>query len=89
MADAHPIEAKQIQLSSEKSVDVRTAMTRYTRYFNLAGNPVLNMPCGLSVHGMPVGMQLVGKHFDEAKLLQVGFAYQQAFPLTPLLPVLK
>jgi aspartyl-tRNA(Asn)/glutamyl-tRNA(Gln) amidotransferase subunit A len=89
MADAHPIEAKQIQLSSEKSVDVRTAMTRYTRYFNLAGNPVLNMPCGLSVRGLPVGMQLVGKHFDEAKLLQVGFAYQQAFPLTPLLPELK
>jgi len=86
MTDAHPIQAKQVELSSGKSVDVRTAMTRYTRFFNLAGNPVLSTPCGLSERGLPVGMQLVGKHFGEAKLLEVGFAYQQAFPLKPLLP---
>ena len=89
MADAHSIEAKEVQISSGKSVDVRTAMTRYTRYFNLAGNPVLNIPCGMSNRGLPLGMQLVGKHFGESRLLEIGSAYQRAFPLKPLLCQLK
>jgi len=89
MVDAQPLGAKHAQLSSERSIDMRTAMTRYTRYFNLAGNPVLNIPCGLSNRGLPVGMQLVGAHFTEAKLLRVGYIFQKAFPLNPLLPKLE
>ena len=43
---------------------------------NLAGMPGLVVPCGLS-EGLPVGLQLVGKRFDEATLLRVGDAYQR------------
>ncbi len=43
---------------------------------NPAGVPALALPCGFSKN-MPVGMQLIGKHLDEAKLFQVGHAYQQ------------
>ncbi len=43
---------------------------------NLAGLPALSMPCGFS-KGLPVGLQLIGKHFDEATLFKVGHAYQQ------------
>ncbi len=43
---------------------------------NPAGVPALCLPCGFSA-GMPVGMQLIGRHLSEATLLQVGHAYQQ------------
>jgi len=45
----------------------------------LAGIPALSVPCGL-VEGLPVGLQLFGRPFDEATLLRAGHAYQQATP---------
>src|SRR5690606_5739713 len=48
----------------------------YSVATNPAGVPALALPCGFS-KGMPVGMQLIGKHLDEATLFQVGYAYQQ------------
>ncbi|MBM3469627.1 MAG: Asp-tRNA(Asn)/Glu-tRNA(Gln) amidotransferase subunit GatA [Armatimonadetes bacterium] len=49
----------------------------FTIPVNLAGLPGLALPCGFSA-GLPIGMQLVGRAFDEATLLQAGYAYQQA-----------
>jgi aspartyl-tRNA(Asn)/glutamyl-tRNA(Gln) amidotransferase subunit A len=49
----------------------------YTIAANLAGLPALSMPCGL-VDGLPVGLQLIGRDFDEARLLNVAHRYQQA-----------
>ena len=49
----------------------------YTIGANLAGLPGISMPCGF-VDGLPVGLQLIGPHFSEAKLLNAGHAYQQA-----------
>jgi aspartyl-tRNA(Asn)/glutamyl-tRNA(Gln) amidotransferase subunit A len=46
--------------------------------FNLAGVPVLTIPCGFSRSGLPVGLQVIGKPLDEATLLRVGYTYQQA-----------
>ena len=43
---------------------------------NLAGLPAMSAPCGF-VEGLPVGMQLVGNYFDEAKLLNIAHQYQQ------------
>ena len=48
----------------------------YTVSANLCGLPSLSMPCG-EVNGLPVGLQLTGKHFDEAGLLHVAHRYQQ------------
>ncbi|MFH1283306.1 MAG: Asp-tRNA(Asn)/Glu-tRNA(Gln) amidotransferase subunit GatA [bacterium] len=45
---------------------------------NLAGIPGISIPCGFSKSGLPIGLQLLGKAFDEQKLLQVGFKYQQS-----------
>jgi aspartyl-tRNA(Asn)/glutamyl-tRNA(Gln) amidotransferase subunit A len=50
----------------------------YTISINLAGLPALSLPCGFDQVGMPIGMQIVGKHFDEATILRVGHAYEQA-----------
>jgi aspartyl-tRNA(Asn)/glutamyl-tRNA(Gln) amidotransferase subunit A len=50
----------------------------YTVSLNLAGLPGLAMPCGFDGAGLPVGLQLIGKPFDESTLLRAAHAYQQA-----------
>lgn len=49
----------------------------YTVAANLAGIPGLSIPCGFS-DGLPVGLQILGKHFDEETILRVGYSYEQA-----------
>ncbi len=49
----------------------------YTIAVNLAGLPALSMPCGLSQAGLPIGAQLIGQAFAEAKLLNIAHQYQQ------------
>jgi aspartyl-tRNA(Asn)/glutamyl-tRNA(Gln) amidotransferase subunit A len=53
-------------------------LTRFTRPINYLGLPSLSIPCGFTSSGLPVGMQLVGRSFDEAMLLQIGAAFQRA-----------
>jgi len=48
----------------------------YTIAVNLAGLPGMSVPAGFS-HGLPVGLQIIGNYFDEARMLNVGHAYQQ------------
>lgn len=50
----------------------------YTVAANLAGLPALSLPCGLDSAGLPIGLQLIGKAFDDARLLQIGAAFQRA-----------
>ncbi len=52
--------------------------TGLTRPFNTLGIPALSVPCGFDVNGAPIGMQLVGRPFDEATLYRIGHAYQGA-----------
>jgi aspartyl-tRNA(Asn)/glutamyl-tRNA(Gln) amidotransferase subunit A len=48
----------------------------YTVTINLAGVPAISVPCGQSSAGLPIGMQLIGSHFDEARLLNAAYAYE-------------
>jgi aspartyl-tRNA(Asn)/glutamyl-tRNA(Gln) amidotransferase subunit A len=50
----------------------------YTLSTNLAGLPAMSSPCGFNVDNLPIGMQLIGNYFSEARLLQVAHQYQQA-----------
>jgi aspartyl-tRNA(Asn)/glutamyl-tRNA(Gln) amidotransferase subunit A len=50
----------------------------YTLSTNLAGLPAMSVPCGFSSKNLPIGMQLIGNYFSEARLLQVAHQYQQA-----------
>lgn len=50
----------------------------YTVTINLTGLPALNLPCGQTSGNLPIGMQLIGRHFDEARLLNIAFAAEQA-----------
>jgi aspartyl-tRNA(Asn)/glutamyl-tRNA(Gln) amidotransferase subunit A len=40
--------------------------------------PALSLPCGFDRQGMPIGMQIIGKRFDELTVLRVAHAYEQA-----------
>jgi aspartyl-tRNA(Asn)/glutamyl-tRNA(Gln) amidotransferase subunit A len=44
---------------------------------NLAGIPAISIPCGFSREGLPIGLQIMGKHFDEGMLLRVAYAFEQ------------
>jgi aspartyl-tRNA(Asn)/glutamyl-tRNA(Gln) amidotransferase subunit A len=57
---------------------VRSSLIRYTRPFNLTGHPVASVPCGFTAVGLPIGLQIVGRTFDEATVLRVADAYQRA-----------
>jgi len=50
----------------------------YTLSTNLAGLPAMSVPCGFNANNLPIGMQLIGNYFSEARLLQVAHQYQQA-----------
>lgn len=70
-------------LSGEK-VDDPLAMYLndiYTVTANLAGVPGISVPCGLSSEGLPIGLQLLGPYWSEARLLRLAHAYQTAQPL--------
>ena len=53
-------------------------LTRFTRPINYLGLPSLSIPSGFTKSGLPVGMQLIGRSFDEATLLRIGAAFQRA-----------
>jgi aspartyl-tRNA(Asn)/glutamyl-tRNA(Gln) amidotransferase subunit A len=59
-------------------VDVPPKMTLQTMPFNVSGNPTLAIPTGFSSSGLPLGMQIVGRAFDEPTVLRIGAAYEAA-----------
>jgi aspartyl-tRNA(Asn)/glutamyl-tRNA(Gln) amidotransferase subunit A len=50
----------------------------YTVTADLAGIPAISIPCGKSKEGLPIGMQILGKHFDEASILRVAHVAEHA-----------
>lgn len=58
----------------------------FTISVNLAGVPAISIPCGFTSQGLPVGLQIIGKPFDEAGLLQVAYAYEQSTPWHKMKP---
>jgi aspartyl-tRNA(Asn)/glutamyl-tRNA(Gln) amidotransferase subunit A len=56
---------------------------------NIAGIPAISIPCGFDRDGLPIGLQLIGKAFDEAALLKAGFAFEQNTDFHLKRPVLK
>ena len=44
---------------------------------NIASVPAISLPCGVDSNGMPVGMQLIGNRFEEEKILNVAYKFEQ------------
>jgi aspartyl-tRNA(Asn)/glutamyl-tRNA(Gln) amidotransferase subunit A len=57
--------------------NVLAASWRLTYPFNLTGLPAITVPCGFDEEGMPIGLQIVGRPFDEARVLQVAAHYER------------
>ena len=67
----------------EQSVEINgtrigttAAVTQYSRPYNITGTPAITIPCGFSESGMPIGLQIAGKAFDAATVLQTAHAYE-------------
>lgn len=75
VAPTVPIAAPPIAASDES---ILTALIRLTSPFNGAQLPALSLPCGFTASGLPIGLQIAGRPFDEATVLRAGHAYEQA-----------
>ncbi len=60
----------------------------FTCFANIAGVPALAVPCGFTKMQLPIGMQLVGKHWDEHLLYKLAYAYEQQTPWHTMVPSL-
>ena len=82
IAPVSPIPAPTIAESdvgnSPEADAVLPRITRFTRPVNYLGLPALSIPAGITKNGLPVGLQLIGRSFDEATLLRIGAAFQRA-----------
>ena len=65
---------------------VRSVLLRFTRPGNLTGLPAISLPGGFTPDRIPIGMQIFGRRFDEATLLRVAQAYEQATPWHEIFP---
>jgi aspartyl-tRNA(Asn)/glutamyl-tRNA(Gln) amidotransferase subunit A len=68
---------KEIEIGSEKET-VRSALVRLNRPANLTGHPALSIPCGFTRSGLPIGLQLIGPKWGEARLLSIALAFEDA-----------
>lgn len=65
-------------LEGENAVERARQLTRFTAPFNLTGLPALSVPCGLTSNGLPIGLQIVSRAWNETGVLRTGFAFQEA-----------
>ena len=81
-----PIAAPTIE--GHDAVEQAAQLTRFTAPFNLAGLPALSLPCGFTKEGLPIGLQIVSRAWADAKVLNAGYAFEQATEWYKKRPVL-
>ena len=75
---ATPCGATEVVIENNQTEDMLSAIMQFTGVPSLAGLPALSLPVGFDPDGLPVGMQVIGRPFDEATLFRLGHAYQAA-----------
>ena len=55
-------------------------IARATRPFNMTGLPAISVPCGFTPDGLPIGIQIIGRPFEETMVLHIAYAYEQSTP---------
>ena len=89
IVSAFPIGVDTIPFGDEE-VDPRihNTLTLMTAISDFNGYPAISLPCGFTAEGLPIGIQLQGKPFEEASLLQTAYIYEQTHTNQRLLPPL-
>ena len=64
---------------NKKSINIVSWMG-FTYPFNMSGLPAASIPCGWSSEGLPIGMQIIGRRFDDKTVLQVSKAFEEIAP---------
>ncbi len=64
----------------DKEFVVAAHIARATRPFNMTGLPTISVPCGFTPDGLPIGLQIIGRPFEETTVLHVAYAYEQSTP---------
>jgi aspartyl-tRNA(Asn)/glutamyl-tRNA(Gln) amidotransferase subunit A len=83
------LDQKEVNIEG-KTIEVYLSLSRLTTVFDITGLPALNIPAGLVDSKLPVGVQLVGRPFDEARLLKIAYTYEQQYKLPEqLLPPIR
>ena len=82
---AGPVEPVTAPVLLERRIDIAgqslpavPSLTKYTRVYNITGSPAISVPCGFASDGLPMGLHLAGRNFDEHTVLRAAYAYQQA-----------
>jgi aspartyl-tRNA(Asn)/glutamyl-tRNA(Gln) amidotransferase subunit A len=57
---------------------VHYARPSFTRIFNLTGQPSISVPCGFTESGLPIGLMLSGRPFEDATVLRLAHAYERS-----------
>jgi aspartyl-tRNA(Asn)/glutamyl-tRNA(Gln) amidotransferase subunit A len=73
------IDEEQTQING-KTFPTRALLLRLNRPANLAGVPAISIPCGTTSTGLPIGLQLIGRHAADLLLLQIASLYETAHP---------
>jgi aspartyl-tRNA(Asn)/glutamyl-tRNA(Gln) amidotransferase subunit A len=81
------LDQKEVNIEG-KTIEVYLSLNRLTTVFDITGLPALNIPAGLVDSKLPVGVQLVGRPFDELRMLKIAYTYEQQYnlPEEQLLP---
>lgn len=77
-----------VSIEGQRQESVLAASWRLTYPWNLLGLPAISVPCGFDTEGLPIGLQLVGRAFDEATILCLADAYEKAHDWVTKRPIL-
>ncbi|HET9531672.1 MAG TPA: amidase [Blastocatellia bacterium] len=73
-----PMELNGRSVEEVVTPEIGHKLLRFTSPFSLTGSPTISVPCGFTADNLPLSLQLVGRHGEEAQLLQAAYAYEQA-----------
>ncbi len=73
-------------IEGNDAIEQARRLTQFTSPFNLTGLPALSIPCGFTKNGLPIGLQIVSRAWNEAAVLQAGRAYERETDWSTKLP---
>jgi aspartyl-tRNA(Asn)/glutamyl-tRNA(Gln) amidotransferase subunit A len=75
---AAPADDLNVRYPDGSTEPVNLAYTRLTMPFNATGQPAISLPCGFDGLGLPIGIQIVGRPYGEARICRIAHAYERA-----------